>query len=85
VRLRVEPIELVDVPRVADVFAFKRLEAIRAWSGDLCNYEGTFSWRAELVQSFRILDAVEDKIANVEGTFVDVAIVIASDTFKVPC
>jgi hypothetical protein len=81
VRLCVEPIELVDVPRIADVFAFKRLEAIRAWSGHLCNCEGTFPWRAELVQSFRVLDAAEDEIANVEGAFLDVAIVVASDTF----
>jgi hypothetical protein len=33
------------------------------------------------VQSFRVLDAAEDKIANVKGAFLDVAIVVASDTF----
>jgi hypothetical protein len=33
------------------------------------------------VQSFRVLDAAEDEIANVEGAFPDVAIVVASDTF----
>jgi hypothetical protein len=27
----------------------------------------------------------EDEIANVEGAFLDVAIVVASDTFQVPC
>jgi hypothetical protein len=32
-RLRVESTELVDIPRVADVVAFKCLEAVRAWSG----------------------------------------------------
>jgi hypothetical protein len=36
------------------------------------------------VQSFRILDAAEDEIANVEGVFLDVAIMVASDTLKVP-
>jgi hypothetical protein len=58
---------------------------IGAWSGHLCNCEGTFPWRAELVQSFRVLDAEEDEIANVEGAFLDVAIMVASDTLKVPC
>jgi hypothetical protein len=33
------------------------------------------------VESFRVLNAVEDEIANVEGAFLDVAIVVASDTF----
>jgi hypothetical protein len=48
-RLGLESTELVDVPRVADVVTFKCLETIRAWSGHLCNCEGTFPWRAELV------------------------------------
>jgi hypothetical protein len=84
-RLGVESTKLVDIPRVADVFAFKRLEAVGAWSGHLCDCEGTFPRRAELVYSFHILDAAEDEISNVEGAFLDVAIVIASDTLKVPC
>jgi hypothetical protein len=37
------------------------------------------------VQSFRVMDAAEDKISNVEGAFLDVAIVVASDTLEVPC
>jgi hypothetical protein len=32
------------------------------------------------VKSFRVLDAKEDEITNVEGAFLDVAIVVASDT-----
>jgi hypothetical protein len=36
-RLSVESIELVDVPRVADVVAFKCLEAIGVWYGHLCD------------------------------------------------
>jgi hypothetical protein len=85
VRLGVESTELVDIPRVADVFAFKSLETVGAWSGHLCNREGTFPWRAELVQSFCVLDAAEDEITNVEGVFLDVAIMVASNTLKVPC
>jgi hypothetical protein len=76
---------LIDIPQVADVFAFKGLEAVGAWSGHLCNCEGTFPWRAELVQSFCVLDAAEDEITNDEGAFLDVAIMVASDTLKVPC
>jgi hypothetical protein len=43
-RLRVESIELVDVPRVADVVAFNCLEEVQAWFGHLCNREGTLLW-----------------------------------------
>jgi hypothetical protein len=57
--------ELVDIPRVVDVFAFKCLEAVR-WSGHLCDYEGTFPWRAELVWSFRVLDTAEDEITTLK-------------------
>jgi hypothetical protein len=36
------------------------------------------------VKSFRVLDTAEDKISNVEGVFLDVAIMVASDTLQVP-
>jgi hypothetical protein len=52
VRLGVESTELVDIPRVADIFTFKGLEAVGAWTGHLCNCEGTFPWRAELCSPF---------------------------------
>jgi hypothetical protein len=32
------------------------------------------------VKSFRVLDAAEDEITNVEGAFLNVAIVVVSDT-----
>jgi hypothetical protein len=32
------------------------------------------------VKSLRVLDMAEDEITNVEGAFLDVAIVVASDT-----
>jgi hypothetical protein len=31
------------------------------------------------------MDAAEDEITNIEGVFLDVAIMVASDTLKVPC
>jgi hypothetical protein len=71
---------LVDVPRVVDVFAFKCLEAVGARPCHLRNGEGTFPGGAELVKSLRVLDTVEDEISNVEGAFLDVAIMVASDT-----
>jgi hypothetical protein len=37
------------------------------------------------VQSFRVLDAAEDEVANVEGSFLNVAVMVASDTLKVHC
>jgi hypothetical protein len=33
------------------------------------------------VESFRVLDAAEDEITNVEGALLDVAIVVVLDTF----
>jgi hypothetical protein len=36
------------------------------------------------VESFRVLDATEDEITNVEGAFLDIAIVVVSDTLEVP-
>jgi hypothetical protein len=33
----------------------------------------------------RILDAAEGEITDVEGAFLDVAIMVALDTLKVPC
>jgi hypothetical protein len=76
---------LVDVPRVVDVFAFKCLEVVGARPGHLSHGEGAFPGGAELVKSFRVLDTVEDEISNIEGAFLDVAIVVASDTLQVPC
>jgi hypothetical protein len=82
---RVEPTELVNVPGVVDVFAFKYLEAVGARPSHLCDGEGTFPGGAELVKSFRVLDTTEDEITNIEGAFLDVAIVVVSDTLQVPC
>jgi hypothetical protein len=31
------------------------------------------------------MDTMEDEIANVEGAFLDVAVVVASNTLQVPC
>jgi hypothetical protein len=62
------------------VFAFKCLEAVGARPSHLCHGEGTFPGGAELVKSFRVLDTAENKISNVEGAFLDVAIMVASDT-----
>jgi hypothetical protein len=72
---------LVDVPRVVDIFAFKCLEAVGARPGHLCYGEGTFPGGTELMKSFRVLDTAEDEISNVERAFLDVAIMVASDTF----
>jgi hypothetical protein len=37
------------------------------------------------VKSLSVLDMAEDEITNVGGAFLDVAIVVASDTLEVPC
>jgi hypothetical protein len=54
------------------------LEAICGWADDFGDDEGSFLGGRELMHVVGLLDAPEDEVANVEGSFIDVAIVIAS-------
>jgi hypothetical protein len=48
------------------------------WADDFGDDERSFSGDRELMHAAGLLDAPEDKVANVEGGFLNVAIVIAS-------
>jgi hypothetical protein len=37
------------------------------------------------MKSLRVLDTAEEEITYVEGAFLDVAIVVVSNTLEVPC
>jgi hypothetical protein len=54
------------------------LEAICGWANDFGEDEGSFPRGRELVHVVGLLDAPKDKVTNVEGSFLDVAIMIAS-------
>jgi hypothetical protein len=54
------------------------LEAICGWANDFDNDEGSFPRGRELMHAVGLLDAPEDKVANIEGCLLNVAIVIAS-------
>jgi hypothetical protein len=54
------------------------LEAVCGWANDFGDDEGSFPRGRELMHVVGLLDAPEDEVANVEGSFSDVAIVIVS-------
>jgi hypothetical protein len=54
------------------------LEAISGWADKFSDDEGSFPRGRELVHVVSLLDAPEDEVANVEGSFLNIAVVVAS-------
>jgi hypothetical protein len=54
------------------------LEAICGWADDFSDDEGSFPRGRELMHAVGLLDAPEDKVANIEGSFFIVVIMRAS-------
>jgi hypothetical protein len=54
------------------------LEAVCGWADYFSDDEGSFPGGRELMHVVGLLDVPEDEVANVEGSFLNVAIVIAS-------
>jgi hypothetical protein len=52
------------------------LEAISGWADNFSDDEGSLPRRRELVHAVGLLDAPEDKVANIKGSFLDVVVVI---------
>jgi hypothetical protein len=69
---------MLHVPRVWHSLPVTPLEAICGWTYDFGDDEGSFPRARELMHASGLLDAPEDEVANVEGSFPNVAIVIAS-------
>jgi hypothetical protein len=55
------------------------LESICGWTDDFGDDERSFPWSRELMHALGLLDAPEDEVTNVEGSFPNVAIVIPSE------
>jgi hypothetical protein len=54
------------------------LEAISGWADNFGDDEGSFPRGRMLVHAIGLLDAPEDEVADVERSFLNVAIVVAS-------
>jgi hypothetical protein len=54
------------------------LNAICGWADDFGDDEGSFLGGRVLMHAVSLLDAPEDKVANIEGRLLNIAIVIAS-------
>jgi hypothetical protein len=54
------------------------LEAISGWADNFGDDEGSFPRGGELVHAVGLLDAPKDEVANIEGSFLNVVVVIAS-------
>jgi hypothetical protein len=59
------------------------LGAISGWADNFGDDEGSFPRGRELVHAVSLLDAPEDEIANAEGSFLNVAVVVASKLLAV--
>jgi hypothetical protein len=54
------------------------LESICRWVQDFCDDERSLPRGRELVHAVSLLDASKDEVANVEGSFPNIAIMIAT-------
>jgi hypothetical protein len=54
------------------------LEAIGGWADNFNDDEGSFPRGGELVHAVGLLDTSEDEVANVEGSFFNVTVMISS-------
>jgi hypothetical protein len=54
------------------------LEAISGWANNFGDNEGSFPRGRELVHAVGLLDVSEDEVANVEGSFLNVVVMLSS-------
>jgi hypothetical protein len=54
------------------------LEVISGWTDNFSDDEGSFPRGKELVHVIGLLDAPEDEVTNIEGSFFNVVVVVAS-------
>jgi hypothetical protein len=69
---------VLHVPRVWYSLSVTPLEAICGWADDFGDDEWSFPGGREFMHVIGLLDAPKDEVANVEGSFLNVAIVIES-------
>jgi hypothetical protein len=69
---------MLHVPRVWYSLFVAPLKAISGWADNFSNDERSLPRGRELVHAVGLQDAPEDEVANIEGGFFDVAVVISS-------
>jgi hypothetical protein len=69
---------MLHVPGVGNSLPVTPLDSICRWADNFCDDEGSLPRGRELVHVVGLLDASKDEVADVEGRFVDVAIMIAA-------
>jgi hypothetical protein len=67
------------VPRVWRSFPVTPLEAIRGWADDFGDDERSFPEGNEFMHAVGLLDVPQDEVANVEGSFLNIAVMIPSE------
>jgi hypothetical protein len=69
---------MLHVPRVWYSLSVTPLKAISGWADDFSDDERSLPRGRELVHAVSLLDAPEDEVTNIEGSILDVAVVILS-------
>jgi hypothetical protein len=69
---------MLHVPRVGYSLPVAPLELICRRADDFCDDERSLPTGRKLVHAVDLLDASEDEVANIEGSFPNVAIMIAT-------
>jgi hypothetical protein len=69
---------VLHVPRVWYSLFVAPLEAISEWADNFSDNEGSFPRGEELMHAVGLLDAPEDEVANIKGSFLNVVVMIAS-------
>jgi hypothetical protein len=69
---------VLHILRVWHSLSVAPLEVISGWADNFSGDQGSFPRGRELVHAVGLLDAPEDEVANVEGIFLNIAVVISS-------
>jgi hypothetical protein len=69
---------MLHIPRIWYSLAIAPLKSISGWADNFSDDERSLPRGRELVHTVSLLDAPEDEVTNVEGGFLDVAVVISS-------
>jgi hypothetical protein len=69
---------MLHVPRVGYSLPITPLKSICRRADYFHDDEGSLPWGRELVHAVNLLDASKDEVTNVEGGFLNIAIVVAS-------
>ena len=83
VLLGVEPLKVLNVPRVGDLLTIRVLQAILSWSCNLKYEEWSFPPWVDLVQPRLILNATRDLIADVKWPFMNIVVMVPPNTLQI--